>query len=114
VPPDDAMVDAWIEAGKVLGIEVIAPFHIQSGDGPIRYTAFLRDFGCPAGMVVVPIDSPDRDRLTVAAREAGYYISCLGPSYEQFGRDRFEEALGDWGWFGDEASTPTWYKPWWS
>jgi len=108
------MVEAWIKAGRALGVEVIAPFAFESRERSIRCTAFIRHFGRPDGTVVVPIDSPDCQSVAEAASEAGYYCSFLAPVYEQFDRDLFVSTLDDWGWFGDEEDKPAWYSgmPW--
>ena len=50
-PSEDAMAAAWREAGEVLGIDVTAPYYLESEVGPLRCVALVRDFGGGAGIV---------------------------------------------------------------
>jgi hypothetical protein len=114
VTDSDLSGEAWRQAGRILGLHVVAPFDLETPDGPIRCTAYIRDFGRRAGTVVLGLESPERDRFIEATRVSGYFSSLLGPAYAVFDRDEFVATLNDWGWFGDPEVAPDWYtgEPW--
>jgi len=95
----------WLDLGKRLGIEVIAPFELEVASLQLRFTALLPQFGAPRGMIV---DS-DSDALWSHRKEliaAGYGYSCVeGSGPADFNVER--EMLTDWGW-SSEAPKPDW------
>lgn len=105
-----SMERAWLEAAEQLEIRITVPYGIPSDPGPVRFTAYLPDFGGANGMVIGPIrrDS-DGDTRRVAAKQAGGYFSELSEEYHTFDRNLFIDTLNDWGWFGPEDSKPNWY-----
>jgi hypothetical protein len=41
----------------------------------------------------------------------GYYSSALNPfHYRKYNRNKFIEALTDWGFYGDSDKKPNWYQ----
>jgi hypothetical protein len=111
---DEAMVVASIHAGAELGVEVIAPFDLDSEVGPIRCIAFIAHFGGANGIVVAPVHSPEAIQLREATSGTDYYFSLLASTYEHYDRDLFVDTLNDWGWKGDPGQEPSWYtgEPW--
>jgi hypothetical protein len=105
----DPLVEAWTEAGRDLGLEIVAPFEVSLASGTrIRVPVLLRHFGAREGMLLVAeskIIWEARDEIV----ESGYGFSVLGgSSFEQYARDTFIEVLRDWGWSGPESEQPGW------
>ena len=104
-------VEAWLEAGRELGIRVVAPFKLQTSDGTERwFEALIPDFGGPNGTVAGNCN----DELYDIRKQNGYYASNLYSSYRKFDRQHFIDTLNDWGWYGGRRQEPPWYtgKPW--
>jgi hypothetical protein len=104
---------AWREAAADLGIRVVTPFAVQSGETTVTFPLHLPDFGGPAGMVCGTLDTPAAHAL--AAERAGYYCSRINAeSYSRYQRDAFIATLDDWQYFGPPAQRPPWYAshPW--
>ena len=95
----------WIVVADRLGIDVIAPFVVELSGVQTQFTALLRQFGAPAGMVV------DRDWNNIQPHQssllaASYGFSCVGPPSPDGGIDM----LSDWGWTSP-LPKPDWLKP---
>ena len=108
---DEAISQAWLQAGADLGIRATAPFTLHVSDlEAITYEAHVLDFGGPKGTVTGVLD----DKLIDCRSVQGYYWSNLAPSYRSYKRKCFIETLNDWGWFGPSELRPSWYtgKPW--
>lgn len=102
------MASAWREAARDLAIRFESPFALRQGDREYWCSGLLPDFGCPAGAVI--IDRHSLDDIFDAAEALGYYVSGLNPLYyESYSRERFTDALNDWGWFGEVAAAPAWF-----
>lgn len=108
--------DVWRVAGAELGIEIVAPFRLvdsESGEAE-QFLAFVAHFGSPRGTVVVGRHAAS-SRARALARARGMFISMVDErSYSEYERELFVDTLNDWGWFGDEESTPHWFtgRPW--
>ena len=104
------MAQAWLDAGKDLGIRVVHPFSFTSRKG-IAATSqgvFLPDFGAAAGTLL--LCRFDSDDIYDVAEDTEFYRSALNPvHYEPYDRAHFIEALEDWGWFGNPLSAPNWF-----
>ena len=107
---DQSMANAWLEAADDLGIRVVAPFRLVTGDGEVWFEAFIPDFGGPKGTIAGSIENP----VPNSRQQLGYFPSDLGPSYRGYVRQFFIDTLNDWGWFGEEGKKPRWYtgQPW--
>lgn len=108
---DEAISQAWLEAGRDLHIQIIAPFAVQESGGElVMYEARIPNFGGPKGTVIGVLDDILRD----CRAEQGYYCSNLAPSYRSYDRQFFVDTLNDWGWYGPAELRPAWYtgKPW--
>lgn len=106
--PPRELVDAWIQAGHDLNVEVVAPFPA----GQQVFAAWIAWFGQAAGTVVDWIASGNQ---TAGLAVDGYYVSVMNPAaYALYDRDLFKATLDDWGWHGDPARAPDWYtgRPW--
>jgi hypothetical protein len=106
---------AWKQAGKELGINVVAPFSLQDREGNSHlYPAFIPDFGSSKGALVLAADPPDFDvdpRLILCAEDQGYWHSIVNSElYSKFNRNAFIETLDDWQYFGNEQNRPSWYS----
>lgn len=98
---DAALIEAWQAAALDLGFRLEAPYCLSTSTGDsIWVEGFLPDFGGSRGMVFRGMEhsAPSTDR----------YVSLIAPIYHQYVRERFIEALTDWGWFGSEDSRPVW------
>lgn len=108
--PVAAMVQAWQEAARDLGIIVTAPYEL---DG-IECEALVEHFGSPAGTIVASTGSARASQIKGLARQRGLHYSFLNADrYSDYDRSQFISMLDDWGWRG-EAQAPSWYsgEPW--
>src|SRR3569833_2273735 len=96
---DNQIPNAWTQAAAALGIRVIAPFTLNAGDEASNFEAFVPDFGSAEGAVVMS---------EVSAQKLDRWHSILYPSYRQYERARFIDALNDWG-KNKENKTPDWF-----
>ncbi|MEI6788557.1 MAG: hypothetical protein WCL49_08775 [bacterium] len=109
----DKIAKAWLQAGRELGVEVVAPFSLRSPAGEVvEYIALVRNFGTDKGMLLLA-DFGAKGSMQLAQAE-GFSFSCLSESYAEFDRQRFIDALNDWGWTGSDKQAPNWYtgEPW--
>ena len=105
------MAKAWLDAADDLGIRVVHPFMFTDRAGRTATTVgvFLPDFGSPDGALLTC--RFDDESLGAIADGTDYFQSGLSPyHYEPYDRETFIEALNDWGWFGDKASAPDWFR----
>lgn len=104
---DAKISEAWREAGVQLGIRVTAPFQFSLDDGEIVVVeAFLPDFGGFNGAVLVGLMD---EAQSEQARTKGFFVSALGPDYQQFDDELFRLTLDDWGWYGPADQQPPWH-----
>jgi hypothetical protein len=109
IPRLEKVIEAFREAGRDLGIDVVAPFDLVAESGRHRFLAFIPHFGGSGGMVVAEIDS-DRALYRVAEK-AGYYISFVNAdAYELYDRIHFIDTLRDWGFYGPSERQPSWWR----
>jgi hypothetical protein len=108
---DDAISQAWREAGTDLGIRVIAPFQINIDGGEVVIEACILDFGKFKGTVALSKMTSHHQK---ALAEIGYFTSILFPTYRSYSREHFIDTLNDWQWLGRPEEKPVWYtgKPW--
>src|SRR5437016_5595810 len=103
----DSEAKHWLDVGRRLDIEVIAPFELDLGGLQLQFTALLPQFGAPRGMIV----DGDSDLLWThrkALVAAGYGYSCVeGTGPADFHVER--EMLSDWGW-SSELPRPDWLQ----
>jgi hypothetical protein len=101
------VIDAWLLAGRELGIQVVAPFTFEAEGQLYPCLAWLPDFGGGDGTLVAEIGA-DRDLLR-AGTLVGRRCSFVNPgAYRTFERDHFIETLLDWGFSGPPQRRPTW------
>jgi hypothetical protein len=103
--------DLWLELGRRLRIDVIAPIEIEVGGVKARFTALLPQFGAPAGMIV------DADWEAIGPHKSallagGYGFSCVGAGDAADLDDpeamaSAREMLADWGW-SSNSPKPEW------
>jgi hypothetical protein len=104
----DSLAAAWHQAAADLGIRVVAPFTVTSGESSYTFPLCLPDFGGSAGMVCGTLETPSEQ--TRAAERAGYYVSLINPRiYGHYVREEFISILDDWQYFGPPAQCPAWY-----
>jgi hypothetical protein len=73
---DVQISDAWRQAAADLGIRVVAPFRLETGNGETDlFEAHILDFGGQKGTVVGNQDSG----LDDMRKQLGYYTSNLFP-----------------------------------
>jgi hypothetical protein len=103
--------DHWLELGRRLGIEVIAPVEIELEGEKARFTALLPQFGAPSGMILDAdweVIEPHKSALLAA----GYGYSCVGARDaaafdDPETLDVTGEMLADWGW-SSASPKPEW------
>ena len=98
--------ERWQDFAQSLGIEIVAPFHLELDGVQMHFTALLPQFGAPAGMVV------DADWNAIKPHQssllaAGYGFSCCEPAEAKDDASEGDEMLTDWGW------SSSWPKPDW-
>jgi hypothetical protein len=109
---DDSAIKAWLQAGRELGIDVVAPFTFVMDGRPHKCLAWVGKFGRERGLLLAGTSPPDfaidLDLRNDAAR-AGYHWSAINVRvYAAFDRERFIEALIDWGFKGTVGERPSW------
>ena len=96
--------DYWLDVGRQLGIEVIAPCRLVLSGVETRFTALLPQFGGAVGMVV------DADWSAIAPHAsalsaAGYGYSCVAAGDASGAPPT--DMLADWGWTSSQTK-PEW------
>ena len=108
---DHKLIACWRQAGEDLGIRVTAPAELRGPAGaPFLREVLVRDFGSPAGLVVVSQRTERRLRSTL--RALGERLSlCIAEARHPraYSRAAFISELEDWGWFGKPGGQPDWY-----
>lgn len=103
---------AWLTAGRLLGIRITAPFTLRVGAQSVDCIAFLPDFGRDRGTVIGGVAGPAFQTDAVlwqCAKAAGVYCSFVNMTlYSEYSEARFKEALEDWGYYGPESLRPEW------
>jgi hypothetical protein len=97
--------DYWLEIGRRLGIEVVAPAQVELSGVVARFTALLPQFGGAKGMIVDANWSAIEPHAP-ALVAAGYGFSCVQAG-DAMDPDCPTEMLADWGWTSD-APQPEW------
>src|SRR5262249_31107344 len=113
MPPDDRVVTAWQSAGRLLGVDVVAPFSFRGSSGSHVCTAYLPHFGGRNGIVVMETVPPSFNVDQTVADDAallGYRWSFINRDrYRAFDRDTFLSTLTEWGFFGPPGKRPEWW-----
>lgn len=108
---DERLVQAWLDAGSDLGIRVVAPYPLPTGNGKeVRCEAFLPDFGSPSGAAVLSPKTERQIRPVVKAMEGLWYSVHGRLDRLAYERSRFVDVLEDWGWFGPAEQKPSWCR----
>jgi hypothetical protein len=105
---DEAMVLAWREAARDLGIRVVAPFPVRRADGSVIWAeAHIADFGSRKGAIALSFANP------ASTTDFDIWASRLYEPYRTYRRQLFIETLDDWAWYG-AGEPPDWYggRPW--
>jgi|GEM_PF-1659421 len=104
---------AWMTASVELDIRVVAPYRLDAPSGSAECVAFLPDFGGPSGMVIGAIMAPrfqTDKRIMHLCNEVGVYCSFINvDAYFDYRKERFIDALRDWGYFGNAEKQPNWF-----
>ena len=97
--------DYWLEIGRRLGIEVVAPAHLELSGVEACFTALLPQFGGAAGMIVDANWSAIEPHAS-ALIAAGYGYSCAKAG-DPTDADLPIAMLADWTWTSS-APMPEW------
>jgi hypothetical protein len=93
----------WLDAGKLLGFAVEAPYQLKLSDGrSFVFSARLPQFGAARGMLL----AEHYESFTSAVEalvQAGYGYSVLDAPNHPPSREDVLDVLQDWGW---SASSP--------
>lgn len=102
----------WLQAASILGLDVDAPSSVTlpSGDS-VTADVLVRDFGAPAGMLIVRRYDEIRLR-TSEVLSAGFGFSVMDDPRptEAFDIETYVEVLRDWGWSGAPGGEPAWLR----
>jgi hypothetical protein len=104
---------AWNQAAADLGIRFTSPYTVTLENGKrIDCLGLIHNFGRPFGTLIFV----HGEECGVRPEEIGeeYFYSELTDYYAQYDRKLFAATLDDWGWFGPQGQTPSWYtgKAW--
>jgi hypothetical protein len=94
----------WLEVGRRLGIEVVAPVSLVLSGVEARFTALMPQFGGTAG-IVVDADWNAIAHHASALSAAGYGYSCVDAG--DASADLPIGMLADWGWTSAQPK-PEW------
>lgn len=105
-----SLIEEWEAARDDLGIEIVAPYVVDLGDGKKLFVPILiKHFGHKQGMLVVS----DFQALKPYEHQLwamGYGMSVLEEPTDPYDREVMIELLSDWGWTGDPAQKPAWIR----
>ena len=94
----------WLDASKLLGFAVEAPYHASLSDGrSFVFSARLPQFGAVRGMLLADCYESFASAAE-ALVEAGYGYSVLDAPTHPPSREDILDVLQDWGW--SASSTP--------
>ena len=97
----------WLDAGKLLGFVVEAPYQVKLSDGrSFVFSARLPQFGAARGMLLAERYESFAS-ATEALVEAGYGYSVLAAPNQPPSREDVLDVLQDWGWSAS-SPPPTW------
>lgn len=109
---DRSITEAFLTAGRELGIEVVAPFVLIVDGRRHEFPAFVPHFGCSKGIAVAPM--PSDPTLSQAAQRADLGTSFVNPElYSSYGREHFIDMLTEWGFYGPAKKRPSWLDQSW-
>jgi hypothetical protein len=113
MPPDDRVIAAWQLAGRLLRVDVVAPFSFRASSESHVCTAYLPYFGGRNGIVMMETAPPSFNVDQAVADDAarlGYKWSFINRDrYRAFDRDMFIGTLTEWGFFGPPEKRPEWW-----
>jgi hypothetical protein len=93
-----------------LGIVIAAPYEVDIDDNvKVRAEILVKHFGGKNGTLVVAnyaVVKPYLEQLRILR----YGFSVLEEPSEAYNREIFIEMLSDWGWTGDGAMKPAWFR----
>jgi len=104
------LVRGWLEAARLLGLEVEAPCPVTLPSGAtVVAEVLVRHFGASRGMLVVRrYDDVRRRNSELQASGFGFSVmSDPGPT-EAFEIQDYVDVLRDWGWSGPPSDVPAW------
>ena len=109
---DESITEAFLAAGRDLGVEVVAPYVLMADGRRHKFSAFVPYFGNSKGIVIAAM--PSSHALSEAARKVGLGISFVNQEmYGTYGRDHFIDMLTEWGFYGPDEKRPSWLKQSW-
>jgi hypothetical protein len=104
------LIEEWEMVRDDLGIEIVAPYVVDLGDGKkLSVPILVKHFGHKQGMLVVS-DFQDLKPYENQVWAMGYGMSVLEEPTEPYDREVMIELLSDWGWTGDPARKPAWVR----
>lgn len=108
---DQELIARWRRAAEDLGIRVTAPAELRDAAGaPFLCEVWVRDFGSPAGAVVVSRRTERRLRPQLRVLGERAFLCVAGPKQPRhYSREAFIAEVEDWGWFGEPGAEPDWY-----
>jgi hypothetical protein len=109
---EESVIKAWQSAGRELGLDVVAPFTFVADGRKHQCLAWVGRFGRERGLVLAATAPPDFAidlELQRDAVQEGYQWSAINVRvYAAFERNKFIEALADWGFTGPSDERPPW------
>ena len=100
----------WANAGRDLGVEVVAPYSVELPSGArVDAVVLVGHFGGPVGMLVVT-DYAQVRHLLRELEDAGFGFAVLEEpdESEPFVLEEYADMLRDWTWTGKDGDVPAW------
>jgi len=111
----DPITATWLQIGKELGVEIIAPFTFEIHGRLHVCIAYLPHFGGSKGIVLDGTRPPRfeiDEELAKDAKSAGHGCSFLNTEcYQTYDREAAIETLSEWGFYGPSEDRPAWLAP---
>jgi hypothetical protein len=110
----ESAVKVWKKFCDKLGVEIIAPYTLETQGHLINCLAFLPNFGGPRGMIVGSMNLPEvttDPQLIKIAQEKGLFYSFINTkafTTTEIDETIFKATLADWGYYGPLKRRPRW------
>jgi hypothetical protein len=105
---DEPLIKAWRIAAQELGLDIVSPISIDTGNGEVNYPVLVKNFGGKNGTIIARhtlfMDNP-------MPKHTDFYFSAVNAdTYSKYSREMFIDTLEDWGYYGDKTHKPEWYN----
>jgi hypothetical protein len=104
---DERLTAAWQQAGRDLGIDFVAPYHLLTPDHRrVSYLGLVRHFGGGTGTLLRMLQLGELSFHEELDRD--FHVAKLGERHARYDPLLFRGTLLQWGWTGPPAERPEW------